>query len=449
MQLFAGSRHPAVVLGCAGATAAIMLVVPTALADTYTPTRTGDPTPNVCKQHDCSLREAITKANSYPGTDKIVLHGAEAYKLTRKNPGGVGEDLNESGDLDVNDSLRIVSSDRKRATVEGNGIDRVFDVGPTSAVGASFKRLRIRGGSLESGAGGGIQLLSNSSLALVHSVISGNTTNSYPGGGIYANAGTSLRVSRSTVSGNNTHGDAGGGMEVRGTVTISRSSITGNRGAEGAGIDAFQTLEFRVTTSTIAKNDGSGPGGGVRFAGLGSAVGSFVNDTIANNKSNADGGGIANTGGIVNLNAVTLAYNRSDADGNGTGNGGGLWVDPFASVFNVKNSLLARNSAGAASGPDCGSSINQFLSGGHNLIGSTSGCTGFGPPPDNSTDIVNPLDSKIKIGTLANHGGPTKTIALRGRSKAIDHAGSSAPQRDQRGVKRDRHPDIGAFERVH
>ena len=423
-----------------------MLVVPPALADTYTPTRTGDPAPNGCHKHDCSLREAITKANNHPGTDKIVLRGGETYKLTRENAGGVNEDLNKTGDLDVSDSLKIVSSNRKRATVDTNGIDRVFDVGPTSAVSASFKRLRIRGGSLLSGAGGGIQLLNNSSLDLLRSVVSGNTTNSYPGGGIYADAGTSLRVSRSNVSGNNTHGDAGGGMEVRGTVTISKSSITGNRGAEGAGIDAFQTLHFTATKSTIAKNKGISQGGGVRFDGLGSTVGTFVNDTIANNKSNTDGGGIANTGGIVNLNAVTVAYNRSDADGNGTGNGGGLWVDPFASAFNVKNSLVARNSAGAASGPDCGSSINQFLSGGHNLIGSTSGCTGFGPP-DDSTDIVNPLSSKIKIGTLANNGGPTKTIALKTGSLAINHAGHDAPKRDQRGAKRDKHPDIGAFER--
>jgi hypothetical protein len=443
----AGIRHRAIVLGCAGAASALLLVVPAAFANTYRPTRTGDPAPNGCHKHDCSLREAITKANQHSGTDKIVLRGGKSYKLTRNNPGGVGEDLNATGDLDVTDSLRFVSSNRRLATVDANDIDRVFDVGPTSTVSASLKRLRIRGGSLPNGGpGGGIQLSSNSSLVLLRSVVSGNSTY-VPGGGIYADAGTSLRISRGAVTGNNTHGDAGGGMEVRGAVTISRSSITGNRGAEGAGIDAFQTPHFRVSNSTIANNEGTRQGGGVRFSGLGSSVATFVNDTIANNRSDTDGGGIANTGGIVNLNAVTVAYNRSDADGNGTGKGGGLWVDPFASAFNVKNSLVARNSAGAASGPDCGSSINQFLSGGHNLIGSTSGCTGFGPP-DSSTDIVNPPSSRIKIGTLANHGGPTKTIALKAGSRAISHAGHDAPKRDQRGVKRGKHPDIGAFEKT-
>jgi hypothetical protein len=32
-------------------------------------------------------------------------------------------------------------------------------------------------------------------------------------------------------------------------------------------------------------------------------------------------------------------------------------------------------------------------------------------------------------------------------SLAIGNAGKDAPKHDQRGVKRDRHPDIGAYER--
>jgi hypothetical protein len=156
------------------------------------------------------------------------------------------------------------------------------------------------------------------------------------------------------------------------------------------------------------------------------------------------GGGIFDAG-TVSLNAVTVAYDRSDVAGFGERSGGGLWVDPAAIAFNVKNSLVARNTAGASSGPDCASSINQFTSGGHNLIGTTSGCTGFGPPAHG--DILNPRSSKVRIGNLADRGGPTKTIALRRGSKAIDHGGSSTPPRDQRGVKRDTHPDIGAFER--
>jgi hypothetical protein len=53
-----------------------------------------------------------------------------------------------------------------------------------------------------------------------------------------------------------------------------------------------------------------------------------------------------------------------------------------------------------------------------------------------------------KIGALAKNGGPTQTIALKKHSPAIGNANRhTAPERDQRGKKRDRRPDIGAFER--
>jgi hypothetical protein len=52
-----------------------------------------------------------------------------------------------------------------------------------------------------------------------------------------------------------------------------------------------------------------------------------------------------------------------------------------------------------------------------------------------------------RIGTLTDNGGPTKTIALKNESPALGHAGPGSPKRDQRGVKRDSKPDIGAFER--
>ena len=109
-------------------------------------------------------------------------------------------------------------------------------------------------------------------------------------------------------------------------------------------------------------------------------------------------------------------------------------------MINVKNSLIALNTDPV--GPDCHvATPGGIVSAGHNLIGDTTDCTGiFGPATHDFTDL-NP-----RIAQLANNGGPTKTIALRRHSKAINHAGSDAPKRDQRGVKR-HDPDIGAFER--
>jgi len=82
-----------------------------------------------------------------------------------------------------------------------------------------------------------------------------------------------------------------------------------------------------------------------------------------------------------------------------------------------------------------------FDSGGHNIRGSTADCAGF----DGPGDLVR---GSPRIGKLRRNGGPTATIALRRRSPAIGKAGKqSSPGRDQRGRKRDKKPDVGAFER--
>jgi len=61
------------------------------------------------------------------------------------------------------------------------------------------------------------------------------------------------------------------------------------------------------------------------------------------------------------------------------------------------------------------------------------------------TDIVGVAP---RIGKLKRHGGPTRTIALREGSPAVNQAKrSSTPNRDQRGERRGRRKDIGAYER--
>ena len=100
--------------------------------------------------------------------------------------------------------------------------------------------------------------------------------------------------------------------------------------------------------------------------------------------------------------------------------------------------MIALNEA-AGLGDDC---HGQFDSLGHNVLSTTGDCLGF----DGPADLVAPDPG---LGSLGSHGGPTKTIPLKAGSPAIGHAKrSSAPRRDQRGQKRDRHPDGGAFERT-
>jgi hypothetical protein len=96
--------------------------------------------------------------------------------------------------------------------------------------------------------------------------------------------------------------------------------------------------------------------------------------------------------------------------------------------------------ANSTSGPNCTGPINE--SRGYNLdSGTTCGLT-------KTTDLTN---TNAMLGSLANNGGPTLTMALLPGSPAIDHGGTAAngcPATDQRGVSRPQGPacDIGAYE---
>ena len=189
------------------------------------------------------------------------------------------------------------------------------------------------------------------------------------------------------------------------------------------------------------------------------------NSTIANNRADGDGGGIGAFGGssTTELIAVTVARNLANADSVGGGLGGGLYQGA-GDVISVQNTIVALNALGAgATGPDCFSASAGFDSVGHNLIGNADGCTGF----DAAGDLIG---GPLKLGKLAdnptkglpsrrvsgwcrwNPCGLTKTIALMPGSRAIDRADPNASPRvvsvDQRHVKRDKKPDIGAYERV-
>ena len=99
------------------------------------------------------------------------------------------------------------------------------------------------------------------------------------------------------------------------------------------------------------------------------------------------------------------------------------------------------------------------------LSGSTDGANCVGAAPvettgynlDSGTSCALGLPTDLssthpKLAPLADHGGPTMTMALRAGSPAIDHGGTATtgcPATDQRGVPRPQGPacDIGAFEK--
>jgi hypothetical protein len=271
--------------------------------------------------------------------------------------------------------------------------------------------------------GGGI-VVDSRRLKLLESKVLDNTASDSEGGGIAATG--PLEIVRSVIAGNAAIG--GGGVSVHNHATIAKSTIANNRGNAGVGGGIYDAPDgtLKLTSSTLFGNTTNNDGGAVQIYGKAT----LINDTVTKNHAIGYGGGVeVDASNLTVLNGVTIARNTA-------GTGGGIEGTPLK----VSNSLIALNSSSGL-GPDChpGPTI---VSAGHNLIGDTTDCgTVFGGPTHDFTNL-NP-----KIAQLADNGGRTKTIALRRHSKAINHAGSTAPKRDQRGVKRDSKPDIGAYER--
>jgi hypothetical protein len=394
-----------------------------------------------------------------------------------------------SGELSITDSLTINGLGANFLTVDaGNQGFRVFNIddGTANLIDVFINGLTITGGNLFDSSGGGI--LSRENLTVSNSTISGNTVTAAfdRGGGIFNERGM-LTVNNSIISGNTASGGLGFGGGIStfdGTVTITDSTISGNTsGRDGGGIStAFSTVTitnssisgntaesgggiyhslgtFTLTNSTISDNLASLDGGGISTRD----PMTVTNSTISGNTSGRDGGGIDNGdvlavtnstisgntaqnsgGGINNRFDGNITVTNSSISGNTAQSGGG--IDNSISfpgnnpIANINNTIIAGNNG---TNPDV---LGNFNSNGFNLIGNATGSTGFG-----GTDLigVDPL-----LGSLANNGGSTLTLALLPGSPAID-AGSNAAvppgvTTDQRGAGFDRivngTVDIGAFE---
>jgi hypothetical protein len=190
--------------------------------------------------------------------------------------------------------------------------------------------------------------------------------------------------------------------------------------------------DSRITKSTLSENVARASGAGI----FQSASDLFVvNSTITENRADGTGGGIQSSvaGGDVTLNSATVARNVANAAGRNALGGG---LASKAGSFGVVSSIVALNRAGAKPS-DCHGAFDSF---GGNLLSTMAGCRGFA-----GSAMIAP---DPKLGTLAENGGPTRTLALLQGSPAIGKANPKRePAVDQRDRPRIGLPDIGAFER--
>jgi hypothetical protein len=277
----------------------------------------------------CSLREAIDNANqdSMVHGDCIAGSGADVISL----PGwlftlqqvGAGENLNQTGDLDITGDLTIIGQNPATTIIQagtssplgscGDCRDRVFHILPGADV--TFSKVTIRYGHAPDGAigasaehGGGIKnegdLFLSNTIVTYNMAGDGYDSDTYAGG----------------FAGN------GGGIQNLGTLTAINSRITHNRAGHGGNGWEGGPGQF------------GGYGGGI-YAGLEHSISltaSIVGDNSAGNGGYGGdvimgaagwGGDGGKGGGIYCGNCtLTMLYSSLLTNNSGYGGDGGYWV---------------------------------------------------------------------------------------------------------------------------
>src|SRR3990172_5201050 len=322
---------------------------------------------------DCSLREAITAANTNTAVDACIPGmGADTINFNVTIPVVImlGSTL-----PDISDDLSIAGLGADNLTISGNNAVRVFLVNP--GITLNLQDLTVATGSAE------------------HS-------DSEPGGGGIDNAGT-LEITNSTFSGNDAV-DQGGAINNNGALTIRGSTFSGNRACDDSGGAIDNSGMLLVMDSTFSSNEHCASGGGISNSG----TLEITNSTFSGNSTGQSGGGI--------LNGGTLIVTNSTFSGNSAFSGGG--ISNSSGTTPLRNTIVANS----PSGGNCAGTITD---GGNNLQFPDATCGASIPTAD-------PL-----LGPLADNGGPTLTHALQPGSPALDAANPAfCPATDQRGATR-------------
>jgi hypothetical protein len=404
-----------------------------------------------------TLRSAIQSANAISGGNTINLTVAGVYKITLP---GANTGTNASGAFVIlpgGGNLTIVNTSGGVVVIDGNKLDRVFDINPSASSSPAFT-VTMHGftitnglaqpGDTAPGSGGGIRAQSVVSVALTDMIVTGNEATA-DGGGIAmensVNSAWTLTINNSTIS-NNHAGDAGGGIDTDGAGSIvinSGTVISGNTSLnQGGGIflDAiqigavFQGANLTMQATVVSENRALGSlasGGGIANAGNGTV--SIANSTVQNNSSGNLGGGfddvncqgtlsvsssaflgntaLNNAGAIADCGPMTsIAF--SEIDGNSTGGvGGGIFAT--GTTLTVQNSTIANNTASlngggielqtSGSGGGASSVTNSTIT--NNTADNNAGANGGGlDAPGAFTGTLN-LSSVTISGNYASNGG--------------------------------------------
>jgi hypothetical protein len=368
-----------------------------------------------------SLRQAVLDANATPGADTITFDGTlfatpRTISLT-------------SGDLTVTDAVTISGPGAGLLTVRRDQAAatsfRIFTFAGATPFIATLSAMTISGGQATNAA----------------------ATGGTSGGGVFVGGG-GLVVQDVVVGGNTAAADGGGIAATAANLTLRNSTVTSN--AAGANPAASRRAGGGVSlvggsllleNSTISGNSAATDGGGIYLGGTSAESWTVRNGTIANNTAGASGGGILMRNAVsgaasLTVQSSTIAANTANGSAAGQGGGGIARAGNGGSV-SITSTIVANNVSTPA--PDVLGAVTANFS----LIRNQTGVTITGG--NNLPAGTDPV-----LGTLANNGGPTNTIALSPTSPAVNAGSNPAGLSTEQRVIYPRvvgsAPDIGAYE---
>ncbi|HEY1976417.1 MAG TPA: choice-of-anchor Q domain-containing protein [Candidatus Baltobacteraceae bacterium] len=413
-----------------------------------------------------------SNAASGPGAASVAggaIQGTSGMTITNSKfnsnsaTAGAGGFADGGGVFDPSSSATISGTTFTSNTVTGGAGAYVYgggaevDAPGTSLTNVTFSNnVATASGALSLANGGALYLIGTSTISNgTFTNNSATTPGDHQGWGGAVNAGT-LTFSGS-VTGNSAT-NQGGGIFVGG-LTMTNSTVSGNNVTAaqavgqptpdgGGGLYLVGSHTFTISGSTISGNSvaGSGTGGGILNTSNGSpGTLTLTNDTIANNTSPVDGGGLEDLGSTSSLVNTTM-YGNTAQSGNG-----GNWNNSTTptSPDSLTNSVVGGGTAGGT-GPDIYNN-GTLNSGDYNIMQTTPTPIGiFSPPPHDQT--ANP-----GLSALASNGGPTKTMADSNTSPGYNtipivtgSCNNSGVTTDQRGNARPgtghANCDAGAYE---
>jgi hypothetical protein len=342
---------------------------------------------NLCTAaaNDCSLRGAVTFANTVPGT--TINLPAGTYSLTISGAGEGFSGNNAIGDLDIRgNNTSIVGAGAGATTIQQTVTARVIEVNPflVAAFNFSISGVTLSGGQENAGVGGGAIISGsvNNTTTVTDCVISGNSATgggTFGGGGI-CNTGGNLNISGTTFSGNSTSGSGGAisysagdllGRASVGSMTVTSSSFSSNTAqsvaAGGGAIDIFNfnlaTTSAQIsTTGFVGNNAANGRGGAVivesgsaniqysRLVGNTAASGGRTVHRVSGTLTADNNWWGINTGPTVNANSggIILTWLQLRAVADSTSACSGATVNVSADIYGTSAGPAVLNCPGGS-----------------------------------------------------------------------------------------------------